>query len=818
VTTLVQLRKHLGNALEGAGQRVVMQALIISVRAEDFLELGVGIDVLAHLRIERRPDAGNPFLVSGCPSRPASEGVPDRAEEQLERVDERSVEVKEDGGKIRRGHMRSLTADDQASYGYYRWRRLGFRSGSVRCSPHHCRLPEPVAPIPEAIRPLARQFAEKGWLNFARAPYVTATVLRFPVSVPNDCSSRADELYAIPLAVRGLLAMSIRTHQMVGAAVAALSVLAMAPHQFAAQGAQPFVIRGARVFDGQRMLGETDVLVRDGVIAWMGREIQPPADAAVVDGRGKTLLPGFIDSHTHAFADALRDAIVFGVTTELDMFTSYQMAAAMRAEQAAGQGADRADLRSAGTLVTAPKGHGTEYGMVIPTITAPNEAQAFVDARIAEGSDYIKIVYDDGHTFGRQIPTLDKATLKAVIDAAHIRHKMAVVHISDQTSAREAIGAGADGLVHIFNDRAPDADFATFVRSHRAFVIPTLSVEESVSALGGGATLVTDARLAPFISPDAARGLRTGFPKRPSPPYDFSYGLQAVRQLKAAGVPILAGTDAPNPGTAHGASIHRELELLVRAGLTPVEALAAATSVPAERFALGDRGLLARGRRADFVLVNGDPTTDILRTRDIVGVWKRGVAIDRDGYRASVEKAKAASAGAPRPPSGLERGVVSDFDDGTAGAGFGSGWAVSTDDIADGSSSATMKVMAGGANGSAGALSVAGTIVGPLPYAWAGVMFSPGSAPFTPANLSSAKAVSFWTKGDGKRYRIMIFSQSRGQIPLVQSFDAGAEWKEITFPLAAFDGIDGHDVMGIVFAGGPQPGAFAFQIDGVRIR
>ena len=101
-------------------------------------------------------------------------------------------------------------------------------------------------------------------------------------------------------------------------------------------------------------------------------------------------------------------------------------------------------------------------------------------------------------------------------------------------------------------------------------------------------------------------------------------------------MPILAGTDAPNPGTAHGASIHRELELLVRAGLSPLEALRAATSVPARAFALHDRGRIAPGLRADLVLVDGDPTRDILATRNIVAIWKLGRIVDRESYRAEL--------------------------------------------------------------------------------------------------------------------------------------------------------------------------------------
>ena len=269
------------------------------------------------------------------------------------------------------------------------------------------------------------------------------------------------------------------------------------------------------------------------------------------------------------------------------MFTDPTTAADFRKLDGTAAGRETADFRSAGVLVTAPKGHGTEYGMAIPTITSPGEAQAFVDARIAEGSDYIKIVYDDGHTYGIKFATIDKPTMKAVVDAAHARKKLAVVHIGDLAGARDAIDVGANGLVHLFVDSMPDAGFARLVAAHKAFVIPTLSVLESISWGDGGKVIAKDPKLAPYIPAASVQGLEQTFPKRPgSPPRDLAFALETVRQLRAAGVPILAGTDAPNPGTAHGASMHRELELLVKAGLTPVEALRAATSVPARTFSL----------------------------------------------------------------------------------------------------------------------------------------------------------------------------------------------------------------------------------------
>jgi imidazolonepropionase-like amidohydrolase len=115
--------------------------------------------------------------------------------------------------------------------------------------------------------------------------------------------------------------------------------------------------------------------------------------------------------------------------------------------------------------------------------------------------------------------------------------------------------------------------------------------------------------------------------------------MTAIPPLAAAHVRILAGTDAGNPGTAPGISMHGELEYLVKAGLTPEQALAAATSVSADTFHLTDRGRIASGLRADLVLVNDDPTSEITATRDIVEAWKAGIPVDRQLWRQSIHSA-----------------------------------------------------------------------------------------------------------------------------------------------------------------------------------
>jgi imidazolonepropionase-like amidohydrolase len=155
----------------------------------------------------------------------------------------------------------------------------------------------------------------------------------------------------------------------------------------------------------------------------------------------------------------------------------------------------------------------------------------------------------------------------------------------------------------------------------------TLTAIQSSLGTPSGASLIADKRLAAYLSPDAQSHLKE--------PMSFvctgklENAFAAAKQLHAAGVPILAGTDAPAPGSWNGVSIHGELELLVRAGFTPSDALAAATSVPASVFHLNDRGRIAPSLRADLLLVRGDPAKDITATRDIVAVWKLGVRDDR---------------------------------------------------------------------------------------------------------------------------------------------------------------------------------------------
>jgi imidazolonepropionase-like amidohydrolase len=582
------------------------------------------------------------------------------------------------------------------------------------------------------------------------------------------------------------------------------------------------LIRGARLFDGERLGPARDVLVRGARIAEVGSGLAAPATTEIVDARGLVLLPALIDAHVHAFStEALQQSAALGVTTVLDMGVTATSVTAGLKQQASRVDSGLADIRFAGYAVTCPRGHGTEYpGPPVPTVSAPADAEPFVARLVEEGVDYIKIIYTAGldlppEVAARAFPSISKETMAAAVAAAHRHGKLAVAHINARRGARDAVDAGVDALVHLFNDKMPEPDFGATAAAHHLFVVPTLSAIHCGAA--AGAELAAEPELAPFLPTDVAQRLQRSSRSPKVIPCDDHFAEAAVRSLVEAGVPVLAGTDAPNPGTSYGVSVHGELERLVHAGLTPAAALAAATSVPARVFGLDDRGRIAPGLRADLLLVRGDPSADIRATRAIVAVWKEGRRIDREALRKEVarDQAQAKAQLAQPPPAGSEPGLVSDFESGRPEARFGSGWSITTDEVRGGVSKATMAVVAGGAAGTSHALRVTGSVVAGSTFPWAGVIFAPGPRPFAAANLRSKRALAFQARGDGGNYSVLVFTGAGGFMPSVQTFVAPKRWERHRLAFAEF-GTDGRDISGIAFVA-TTPGAFRLEIDEVEL-
>lgn len=583
------------------------------------------------------------------------------------------------------------------------------------------------------------------------------------------------------------------------AAFAALLALLPTPPEAEAPGVvgaeTSFAIVDTTVFDGIEFLPHHDVLIEDGRIQRVGRRLRVPDDLPRVDGAGRTLLPGMLDAHIHALGPALEDSLRFGVTTVLDQFTMTDFAAAKRPARDEIARSAEADLYSAGTLATAAGGHGTQFGFEIETLGSPEEAAAFVAARKAEGSDWIKVVSEDGSAYGFETPALDAATVAALIEAAQAEDLLAVVHVSTLERARQAVAAGADGLVHTWADEVVPEEEARAFAEAGVFVVPTLSVVLAAAGESMGEALLEEA--GGRVSAMQRQTLANTFPRASG---SAETAFENVRRLHAAGVPILAGTDAPNPGTGAGVSLHGELRLLARAGLSPAEVLAAATSLPASAFGVPDRGVVAEGALADLALVNGDLESDLTRSLDLAAVWKDGFAVPL----ALAEQTDSFPA-APDDP------VVADFEDGL-GARFGFGWQVTTDAISRGDSVAELSV-------EDGALVVEGEVKAGFAYPWAGAIFFAGAAPMQPLDFSGRTTLRFRVRGDGSPLFVMLFGEDpTAGIPPTVPFEAGPDWSVVEIPLADFPTDAPEVISALAFVAQAPPRAFSFALDDLEIR
>ncbi|MBE9534980.1 MAG: amidohydrolase family protein [Proteobacteria bacterium] len=383
----------------------------------------------------------------------------------------------------------------------------------------------------------------------------------------------------------------------------------------------PIAITSVRVFDGEIVIPSATVVIQCAMISKIietGISTDLVADTITVDGQGKTLLPGLIDAHTHTFRrEMLERSLDFGVTTVFDMGSvNKDFVKTIKIEDYEGVATDRADLISAALWVTAPGSHGTQFGEV-PTLVEPDDAAAFVAQRVEDGADFIKIIYDNFKMFDRPIPTLSKQTLFAVVDAAHKQGKMAVVHSRDVDAYADVVESGADGIVHVVVDEVPGDQLIAALKKNDIFVSPNLSL-----ARHDGLRLIDDQFIGPMLTENEIDNLRKWRALRREGGDQVEY--DALMAFHGAGLMILAGSDSPNGGTTVGASIHLEMELLVEAGLTPIEALRAATSNPARAFGLQDRGRIAKGLSADLLLVDGKPDQNITDTRRVAMIWKAG--------------------------------------------------------------------------------------------------------------------------------------------------------------------------------------------------
>ncbi|MDX6742921.1 amidohydrolase family protein [Actinocorallia sp. A-T 12471] len=311
-----------------------------------------------------------------------------------------------------------------------------------------------------------------------------------------------------------------------------------------------------------------------------------------IDAAGGVLLPGLIDAHVHVHGPESLDALArYGVTTGLDMAAwPAELPASLRGAKGT------CDIQSAGLPAIGPGGAHAHMPKMSKDaiVTDPALARDWVAVRVAEGSEYIKLVFEAPG--GGGVPA-DAA--RELVRAAHDAGRQTIAHVASAAAVTMAIDAGVDFITHVpLGAPIEPADVTRMLDGGRV-AIPTLIM---------------------------MRGVAEGMGR----PEGFAGSVRTVAALHEAGVPILVGTDANDePGAPfavkHGESIHEELELLVQAGLTPLEVLHSATSLTARYFGLDDRGSITPGKRADLLLIAADPLADISATRAVQRVWCAGI-------------------------------------------------------------------------------------------------------------------------------------------------------------------------------------------------
>ncbi|KAJ7648428.1 hydrolase [Mycena rosella] len=359
-------------------------------------------------------------------------------------------------------------------------------------------------------------------------------------------------------------------------------------NQQTTSAAKSIAITNVRVFDGEKLLPLNSVYIAGGIIV-------PYAEGAeVVDGNGGVLLSGLIDAHTHPASVAHLEVFASnGVTTAI-VASCFPATLCNSLLNHAGL----PDVRFSGLFATTPNStHALMFGLLPATqiITSASQAPGFVADQLASGATFIKVIAE-APDFAT---TLDQATTNALVTSAHANHLCVACHAADYAAVGRALTAHVNQAHHVPTDTPLDAALLARFVAQGTVSVPTLSIFATFLAIG---------------QIDAA---------------GYVAANTSVTRLRAAGVPVLAGTDShdlPAPfAPPFGSSLHAELELLVQAGLSTVEALRSATVLAAQHNLLFDRGVVAPGMRADLLLISGDPIANISATRNIQRVWIAGV-------------------------------------------------------------------------------------------------------------------------------------------------------------------------------------------------
>jgi len=445
----------------------------------------------------------------------------------------------------------------------------------------------------------------------------------------------------------------------------ALLAIACAASTMARQAPPPasgVLFEGALVIpgDGGAPQSNAAFLVEQGTIRRVGRrgEVQAPPGAERVDLSGKVVMPALVNAHGHP---GFQKGLTFSREnyTRENVLTDLNRAAYFGVGVVMAQGIDPGDVvyeirrdqaRGAvggARLLTAGRGIGAPnagpgaaaFQGVAYEVDEPDEGRAAVRELAARQVDLVKIWVDDR---GGRAPRLAPPVYRAIIEESH-RHGLKVnAHVFYHDDAVDLVDAGVDGFAHLVRDRDMDEALIAAIVRRGVYVMPNLSGTERGTHAGlppwfeepGLAALLRESVPAAVIG-----RMRASFASREpaaaaAARERYAILQRSLRKLSAAGARIILGSDTGLEDHVFGHAEQRELEAMVGAGMTPAQVIVAATSRSAEYLGLRDTGALVPGRRADFLVLGGNPLDDIRHTRRLEAVYLNGRAIDRAALRA----------------------------------------------------------------------------------------------------------------------------------------------------------------------------------------
>lgn len=554
--------------------------------------------------------------------------------------------------------------------------------------------------------------------------------------------------------------------------------------------AQRLAIVGARVIDGTGAAPSTKtVIVNNGRIEACAEGLAAPEGATLINGSGLTLLPGLFDLHTHLLASAgrgsadwgknLKAYLLSGVTTVADMSTNPEQFEPMRRLL---DGALSGPHVLMAARFSSPGGHGAEAGrgdFHTQLVQTPVEARAAVRRVVPYRPDVLK-VFTDGWRYGMatDMTSMDEGTLAALVDEAHKNGLVVVGHTVTLERAKIAARAGVDVLNHGVSNAVLDDEALSLMKANRTGYVQTMAVYEPRPGRD------TSSPLLPLVLEPALKGEM----KLPTEPAEegardtasvrgvrWQNLLTNARRYRDAGLRQAVGTDAGMGGTYHGWSTLHEVELLVKGGLSPLEAITAATATSARYLKLDqDRGTIEPGRRADLVLVEGDPSKNIHDIHNVRQVLIDGKPLDLAALARDIASPEKTPMEARKPAA-----LIDDFEAANGRTRLDTLWINNTDAGHDHSKMSFQRTARADVDGRALTVLCEFSV---KPSANCAVVAPLSKGAVEPVDASGFTGVEFEVRGDGEYGLVAETMSVRDRDYFRGAFKAAPKWTTVRVP------------------------------------